>query len=189
MNLGKKKQEEKTEPAVPQPETPQPEIRAEKQEEEIKLRKIGVEALDTLTVEEGTDLPMTYRLFQAGQSTLSTEFMAALDIISEWLRQNPNIRVEVGGHTDNRGKEAHNIRLSAERAEAVMQYLIKKRHRPAPPDQRRLRLLKPHIHRHLRRRPRIEPKNRTEGYKLLKDGIIYFFSLPSSLSLCFSFRQ
>jgi OOP family OmpA-OmpF porin len=39
------------------------------------------------------------------------------------LRQNPNLRVEIQGHTDSRGTDEHNMKLSDNRAKAVMDYL------------------------------------------------------------------
>jgi OOP family OmpA-OmpF porin len=39
------------------------------------------------------------------------------------LKKNPTLKVEVQGHTDNRGSAAYNQRLSEKRAQAVMQYL------------------------------------------------------------------
>ena len=40
------------------------------------------------------------------------------------LERNPEIRIELGSHTDCRGQDAYNERLSQERAESAVQYLI-----------------------------------------------------------------
>ena len=42
------------------------------------------------------------------------------------MKQLPNLRVELSGHTDNTGSEVLNNRLSQKRAEAVVDYLISK---------------------------------------------------------------
>jgi outer membrane protein OmpA-like peptidoglycan-associated protein len=48
-----------------------------------------------------------------------------LDSIALFLKEYPNVKVEIGGHTDSRGSDAYNLKLSQARAEAVRDYLIK----------------------------------------------------------------
>jgi outer membrane protein OmpA-like peptidoglycan-associated protein len=64
--------------------------------------------------------------FATGKAELTPESQAILDGVAESLVANEEIRVQVGGHTDNTGSAAVNKRLSAARAEAVRQYLISK---------------------------------------------------------------
>ena len=40
------------------------------------------------------------------------------------LQKNPSLKLEIEGHTDNRGAADYNQRLSENRAKAVMDYLI-----------------------------------------------------------------
>jgi len=54
--------------------------------------------------------------------TQSSEFI--LNEVAKSLVDNPNVRVRVGGHTDNTGSRALNERLSQARAETVKQYLV-----------------------------------------------------------------
>ena len=49
-----------------------------------------------------------------------------LDEVVSVLKKNPSLRVEVQGHTDNRGSKSHNQRLSENRARSVMGYFISK---------------------------------------------------------------
>ncbi len=50
--------------------------------------------------------------------------MPRLDKLAEFLIRNPEIRLEIIGHTDNLGPEPVNQKVSAERAAIVMHYLI-----------------------------------------------------------------
>ena len=40
------------------------------------------------------------------------------------MEDNPNIEIEIAGHTDNKGSDEYNLDLSAGRAQAVMDYII-----------------------------------------------------------------
>ncbi|MCS6948162.1 MAG: OmpA family protein, partial [Steroidobacteraceae bacterium] len=40
-------------------------------------------------------------------------------------KRHPELRIEVAGHTDDRGSDAYNLDLSQRRAEAVRDYLAK----------------------------------------------------------------
>lgn len=61
--------------------------------------------------------------FESGKSELRPGSSAQLRVIAEAMRKWPDLQIEVGGHTDNRGSEQNNLRLSQERAEAVRLYL------------------------------------------------------------------
>lgn len=49
-----------------------------------------------------------------------------LDKLIEVLNENKTIKIEIGGHTDNIGKPEDNVKLSANRAKTVVDYLISK---------------------------------------------------------------
>ncbi|MEN0061448.1 MAG: OmpA family protein [Myxococcota bacterium] len=63
--------------------------------------------------------------FQTGSDRLLKESLPLLDEIAGILDKTPDIiKVSIEGHTDNRGDEAANQRLSARRAQTVMTYLV-----------------------------------------------------------------
>jgi outer membrane protein OmpA-like peptidoglycan-associated protein len=64
--------------------------------------------------------------FTSGSSRLTATSKPVLDRIAEALVNNPTVKVEVGGHTDNSGARATNVRLSQARANSVRTYLISK---------------------------------------------------------------
>jgi outer membrane protein OmpA-like peptidoglycan-associated protein len=61
--------------------------------------------------------------FETGRSTLRPESYATLDVVAASLVANPEIRIEIAGHTDITGSAATNVRLSQARADAVRAYL------------------------------------------------------------------
>lgn len=58
------------------------------------------------------------------KATLRPESQAALDELVRLLNENPNITIELSAHTDYKGSEQYNERLSQRRAESVVGYLI-----------------------------------------------------------------
>jgi OmpA-OmpF porin, OOP family len=65
-------------------------------------------------------------LFTTSQKGVSEEMKPDLDEIAKTLINNPQLRVEVGGHTDDVGSFNQNMTLSYYRAQSVYQYLIDK---------------------------------------------------------------
>lgn len=57
------------------------------------------------------------------RATLRDESKQALDEMVEMLRDNPNVTIEMGSHTDRIGSEQYNIGLSDRRAKSVVDYL------------------------------------------------------------------
>ncbi|GAA3988897.1 OmpA family protein [Mucilaginibacter dorajii] len=62
--------------------------------------------------------------FDVDQATIKPESMGTLNMIASVLKDNPEIKFQVGGHTDNSGTPAHNLTLSQQRADAVKTQLI-----------------------------------------------------------------
>ena len=58
------------------------------------------------------------------QSTLTPEGKETLRRQAAWLRQYPDVMIQVEGHADERGTREYNIALSARRATAARQFLI-----------------------------------------------------------------
>lgn len=58
------------------------------------------------------------------KASLRPESKAALDEMVTMLRDNPNVTIEMGSHTDRVGTEEYNMALSDRRAKSVVDYLI-----------------------------------------------------------------
>lgn len=58
------------------------------------------------------------------KATLRPESKTALDDMARILKENPNVAIEMGAHTDRKGSEAYNEKLSERRAKSVVDYLV-----------------------------------------------------------------
>ncbi len=77
--------------------------------------------------EEGrTELVLEGVNFEVNSAQLTPTAQAILDRVAPSLVANPEVRVEVAGHTDNTGARSYNLTLSQRRAESVRNYLIQK---------------------------------------------------------------
>jgi OmpA-OmpF porin, OOP family len=63
--------------------------------------------------------------FDVDKSSLKPESMGTLNMILRVMKDNPGLKFEVDGYTDNSGQATHNLTLSQERADAVKDELIK----------------------------------------------------------------
>jgi OOP family OmpA-OmpF porin len=62
--------------------------------------------------------------FQSGKSTIQPEYFSLLKKVIESYELYPKATITVEGHTDSRGGDAANQKLSTERASAVREYLL-----------------------------------------------------------------
>jgi outer membrane protein OmpA-like peptidoglycan-associated protein len=62
--------------------------------------------------------------FAWDSSLLDQTSRPLLDEVARALNDNPNFRVQVDGHASSEGGDAHNQKLSEERASAVLEYLV-----------------------------------------------------------------
>ena len=62
--------------------------------------------------------------FDPGKYNLKPESGAELDEVVQLMKDNPTLKIQINGHTDNSGKTAENIPLSENRAKAVTAYLV-----------------------------------------------------------------
>jgi len=62
--------------------------------------------------------------FRTNKADIMASSYPILDEAAKLLKENPTIKVEIGGHTDSRGSAAKNQRLSEARAVSVRNYLI-----------------------------------------------------------------
>ena len=61
--------------------------------------------------------------YEFDKADLTPESTAALDRLTNMLKENPNVTIELAAHCDYRGNDDYNLRLSQRRAESVVRYL------------------------------------------------------------------
>ena len=64
--------------------------------------------------------------FDLDKYDLKPESKTELNRLTAFLQAHPSVKIEVGGHTDNQGDDQYNLKLSQERAQAVVNYLVNK---------------------------------------------------------------
>ena len=64
--------------------------------------------------------------FRSGRSAIQASSYPVLDGAVAVLKEYPDLKLEIGGHTDSAGRASSNQRLSQKRAEAVLQYMVDK---------------------------------------------------------------
>jgi outer membrane protein OmpA-like peptidoglycan-associated protein len=91
-----------------------------KEKEKWKKRKIKLEKL-----EPGTKFVLSNVFFEVHKATLKPGSIKELRSAVRLLRENPNLKIEITGHTDSTGSRKYNFYFSKKRAEVVHNFLIK----------------------------------------------------------------
>jgi outer membrane protein OmpA-like peptidoglycan-associated protein len=85
----------------------------------------GCPVIDTKVIKKLNDYSKSV-LFDTGKATISANYYATLDAMTEIMKEYETTNFSIEGHTDNVGKPESNVELSAERALAIKTYLISK---------------------------------------------------------------
>lgn len=86
----------------------------------------GAEGVSLAGCQPGQTVVLHGVNFEFDKATLTVNARTILDQVASALTDAPQIRVEVGGHTDARGSDAYNQELSERRAQSVVDYLVGK---------------------------------------------------------------
>jgi outer membrane protein OmpA-like peptidoglycan-associated protein len=91
--------------------------------EEIKEEVIEKDA-EVKAVETGKVCDLRDIYYETNDFSLTPESKMLLSLFIEFLKENPTVKVEIQGHTDNIGRDEDNLRLSENRAKSVYDYVI-----------------------------------------------------------------
>jgi outer membrane protein OmpA-like peptidoglycan-associated protein len=68
---------------------------------------------------------VTYGItFDVNKASLKPESMGTINQVLAMLKEKPDLKLEVGGHTDSDGSDENNLKLSQQRADAVVKKLV-----------------------------------------------------------------
>jgi outer membrane protein OmpA-like peptidoglycan-associated protein/tetratricopeptide (TPR) repeat protein len=79
-----------------------------------------------LPIKIGSTIVLNNVFFDVDKSEIKSESISELNHVVDFLSLNPEIKIELGGHTDSDGDTNSNLKLSSDRAESVRNYLIGK---------------------------------------------------------------
>ena len=80
--------------------------------------------VDVTELSPGDAIVLQNIQFEFNSSALTGDSQLGIEILSTFLKRNPELRVELAGHTDDVGNANYNLKLSSDRAEVVRQALI-----------------------------------------------------------------
>jgi outer membrane protein OmpA-like peptidoglycan-associated protein len=81
---------------------------------------------ELMLIEAGKIVKLENIFFDFNQAALKTESYKELNNLIQFLQNNPKVKIEISGHTDNVGTNDYNLNLSKTRAESVAEYVISK---------------------------------------------------------------
>lgn len=94
-------------------------------ESERQARLAPAERVDERLREEAVRvLEMEPVYFDFDSSDIKPEYRSLLEKKADWLKANPEARVRIEGHCDDRGTAEYNVALGEKRAVRVMDYLV-----------------------------------------------------------------
>lgn len=82
--------------------------------------------IDLKKIEVGQSIVLKNIFFDFDKATIRSESANELDRLIKLLTENPTLKIELGSHTDSKGSDDYNQKLSQSRSQSVVTYLIGK---------------------------------------------------------------
>ena len=93
------------------------------QDKEVNVQ-ISLDPIDTIIAADRIELDPIY--FEFDKSNITSKAAFELDKLVQVMNKYPDMVIDVTAHTDNRGSDSYNMRLSDRRAKTTVQYVISK---------------------------------------------------------------
>lgn len=90
---------------------------------DIALTPIPGSMADAGNPATGNPIVLKNVFFETGSAELKKESLTELNLLKKLLEDNPSLKIQINGHTDNVGSDADNVVLSEGRAKAVHGFL------------------------------------------------------------------
>ncbi len=81
-------------------------------------------SVDVVELAPGDAVVLQNIQFEFNSADLTADSEPGIQILTAFLKRNPDLKVELAGHTDNVGNDNYNLKLSSDRAESVRKALI-----------------------------------------------------------------
>ncbi len=92
---------------------------------DIEVKKDNIKSYNKYDEAKDKPLVLNNIVFESNKANLLQASDKELNQLADYLKQNNLYKIELGGYTDNVGKEVDNIKLSTARAKAVADFLVK----------------------------------------------------------------
>ncbi|HMP13230.1 MAG TPA: OmpA family protein [Saprospiraceae bacterium] len=112
-------------PPTTTPKTP-PVVVEKKEEPPVVIENKKISELNRADLKEGSTIRLDNLYFEVNKAVITNGSYAVLDEIYAFLSRNPEVIVEIGGHTNGVCDDEYCNRLSTNRAKAVYDYIVKK---------------------------------------------------------------
>jgi OOP family OmpA-OmpF porin len=89
-------------------------------------RRVTLQFLDVSRLPPGEELTLRGVTFRTGSAQLTAGDRLIIDSVVGYVQSRPTYAIQVRGHTDDRGNDDANLKLSEARAKAVADYLVSK---------------------------------------------------------------
>jgi OmpA-OmpF porin, OOP family len=91
-------------------------------EESAEIKPV-VKNISLVPLQKNASVVLNNLFFDVNKYELKPQSITELEEVITFLNQNPTLKVEISGHTDNSGTEGYNKQLSEKRATSVAEYL------------------------------------------------------------------